>query len=90
MLSKAIADACLCGPDGNMIFTHDGTKLQNMTYEMYGKLTAYNVLNGGPGLPVLNTTLYSFMTDQGIQPHDAILSLEHMDECSQIKEVCDL
>ncbi|XP_053390856.1 uncharacterized protein LOC128546152 [Mercenaria mercenaria] len=90
LLSKAVAEASLCGPEGNMIFVHDGEKLERMTSEMYGKLTAYNVLNGGPGLPMINTILYSFMTDQGIKPHVDILTLSQTEEISRMKEVCNL
>ncbi|XP_053372916.1 G2/M phase-specific E3 ubiquitin-protein ligase-like [Mercenaria mercenaria] len=90
LLSKAVAEASLCGPEGNMIFAHDGEKLEHMTFEMYGKLTAYNVLNGGPGLPMISTMLYSFMTDQDIKPHVDILMPSQTEEISCIKEVCNL
>ncbi|XP_053378092.1 uncharacterized protein LOC123546542 [Mercenaria mercenaria] len=60
-----------------------------MTFEMYGKLTAYNVLTGGPGLPMINTMLYSLMTDQGIKPHVDILTLSQTKEIYRIKEILD-
>ncbi|MES9881585.1 MAG: hypothetical protein ABW185_11960 [Sedimenticola sp.] len=56
------------GPEDNKVFKHDIQKVANKNYEIYGKLTAYSLLNGGPGLPVMNKELYSVMTGGEISP----------------------
>lgn len=88
LLSKAVAEAILYGPEGNMVFIHDGEKLERKTYEICGKLTAYNILNGGPGLPMINTTLYSFITNKDINPDVDIKTLTPTEDLTCITEVC--
>ncbi|XP_057292363.1 uncharacterized protein LOC130617079 [Hydractinia symbiolongicarpus] len=42
-------------------FAHDITCFQNKRYELAGKLTAWNILQGGPGLNILSVDLYYLM-----------------------------
>lgn len=67
---KAIKEAILEGPDSNKVFRHDISLLHKKTYETCGTLVAWSILNGGPGLPVFNTDLFSLMTGGDIDVQD--------------------
>lgn len=67
---KAIKEAILEGPSSNKVFRHDISLLHKKTYETCGTLVAWNILNGGPGLPVFNTDLFSLMTCGDIDTQD--------------------
>lgn len=69
-LMKAIKEAILEGPDSNKVFRHDISLLHKKTYETCGTLVAWSILNGGPGLPVFNTDLFSLMTGGDIDVQD--------------------
>ncbi|KAJ8313717.1 hypothetical protein KUTeg_008278 [Tegillarca granosa] len=56
-------------------------------YETCGKLTGYVLLNGGPGLPMINTILYAFMTEQCIQQNLDVSKIPSTDDLTYIDEI---
>lgn len=57
----------LQGQAGNQVFKHDLGKLAKGRYLIAGKLVAFSILHGGPGLPVLNSQLYDLMIGRDMQ-----------------------
>lgn len=49
------------GNPRHLIFTYDQTALQQRKYERAGKLVAWSVVHGGPGLKALDSHLYQLM-----------------------------
>ncbi|XP_067268633.1 G2/M phase-specific E3 ubiquitin-protein ligase-like [Pseudorasbora parva] len=49
------------GPSGHLFFTYDQMALEEHKYELAGKLIAWSVAHGGPGLKALDPCLYQLM-----------------------------
>lgn len=49
------------GNPKHLFFTYDQTALQQRKYEQAGKLVAWSVVHGGPGLKALDAHLYQLM-----------------------------
>uniref|UniRef100_A0A3B1KH66 G2/M phase-specific E3 ubiquitin-protein ligase-like n=1 Tax=Astyanax mexicanus TaxID=7994 RepID=A0A3B1KH66_ASTMX len=58
------------GKPGNLFFTYDQSALQQHKYEKAGKLVAWSLVHGGPGLKALDPCLYQLMCGQEIQLTD--------------------
>ncbi|MES9879961.1 MAG: hypothetical protein ABW185_03675 [Sedimenticola sp.] len=56
----------LQGPDENKTFVHDIAKLSVGRYELAGRLVAFAILHGGPGIPVLNKNVYRMLTGRAM------------------------
>ncbi|KAI5094762.1 G2/M phase-specific E3 ubiquitin-protein ligase-like, partial [Silurus meridionalis] len=49
------------GKPKHLLFTYDQAALQQRKYEQAGKLVAWSIIHGGPGLTALDTHLYQLM-----------------------------
>ncbi|KAK1786970.1 hypothetical protein P4O66_017347, partial [Electrophorus voltai] len=58
------------GKPGHLFFTYDQSALQQHKYKQAGKLVAWSVAHGGPGLKALDPCLYLLMCDQDTQLAD--------------------
>ncbi|XP_058653548.1 G2/M phase-specific E3 ubiquitin-protein ligase-like [Onychostoma macrolepis] len=52
------------GQEGNLYFTYDQSALEQGRYYTAGKLTAWSLLHGGPGLKALDPALFLLMCGQ--------------------------
>lgn len=52
------------GQSGHLFFTYDQMALEEHKYELAGKLIAWSVAHGGPGLKALDPCLYQLMCTQ--------------------------
>ncbi|XP_051976561.1 G2/M phase-specific E3 ubiquitin-protein ligase-like [Xyrauchen texanus] len=52
------------GQEGNLFFTYDQSSLEQGRYYTAGKLTAWSLIHGGPGLKALDPALYLLMCGQ--------------------------
>lgn len=52
------------GQEGNLYFTYDQSALEQGRYYTAGKLTAWSLLHGGPGLKALVPALFLLMCGQ--------------------------
>lgn len=52
------------GQEGNLFFTYDQSSLDQGRYYTAGKLTAWSLIHGGPGLKALDPNLYLLMCGQ--------------------------
>ncbi|KAK7135471.1 hypothetical protein R3I94_014212 [Phoxinus phoxinus] len=55
------------GPSGHLFFTYDQMALEERKYELAGKLIAWSVAHGGPGLKAFDPCLYQLMCTQECQ-----------------------
>ncbi|XP_076845164.1 uncharacterized protein LOC143490355 [Brachyhypopomus gauderio] len=55
------------GRPGHLFFTYDQSALQHHKYKQAGKLVAWSVAHGGPGLKALDPCLYQLMCGQETQ-----------------------
>ncbi|XP_052420102.1 uncharacterized protein LOC127964005 [Carassius gibelio] len=55
------------GQPGHLFFTYDQMALEEHKYELAGKLIAWSVAHGGPGLKSLDPCLYQLMSTQECQ-----------------------
>ncbi len=55
------------GQPGHLFFTYDQMALEEHKYELAGKLIAWSVAHGGPGLKSLDPCLYQLMCTQECQ-----------------------
>ncbi|KAI4887915.1 hypothetical protein NFI96_014530 [Prochilodus magdalenae] len=55
------------GNPGHLFFTYDQSALQQRKYEQAGKLVAWSIVHGGPGLKALDPCLYQLMCGQEMQ-----------------------
>ncbi|KAF4109731.1 uncharacterized protein LOC131545879 [Onychostoma macrolepis] len=55
------------GQPGHLFFTYDQMALEEHKYELAGKLIAWSVAHGGPGLKSLDPCLYQLMCTQEFQ-----------------------
>lgn len=55
------------GHSGHLFFTYDQMALEENKYELAGKLIAWSVAHGGPGLKALDPCLYQLMCTQECQ-----------------------
>lgn len=58
------------GPSGHLFFTYDQMALEEHKYELAGKLIAWSVAHGGPGLKAFDPCLYQLMCTQECQLED--------------------
>lgn len=63
------------GQPGHLFFTYDQMALEQHKYELAGKLIAWSVAHGGPGLRSLDPCLYQLMCTQECQLVDFDWSL---------------
>ncbi|TRY60184.1 hypothetical protein DNTS_003794 [Danionella cerebrum] len=52
------------GQPGHLFFTYDQMALEERIYELAGKMIAWSVIHGGPGLKALDPSLYQLMCTQ--------------------------
>ncbi|KAL7884210.1 hypothetical protein AOLI_G00069800 [Acnodon oligacanthus] len=55
------------GKPGHLFFTYDQSALQQRKYEQAGKLVAWSIIHGGPGLKAVDPCLYQMMCGQEVQ-----------------------
>ncbi|XP_066500774.1 G2/M phase-specific E3 ubiquitin-protein ligase-like isoform X2 [Hoplias malabaricus] len=58
------------GKPGHLFFTYDQSALQQHKYEQAGKLVAWSIIHGGPGLKALDPSLYQLMCGQELNLMD--------------------
>src|SRR6218665_1184663 len=77
------------GPPEARVFTHDLDLLRRDQYSLAGKITAWSLANGGPGLGCLSSYMYDLWSGSGgIVNLEAAAEHVYDDTCkSLIKEV---
>ncbi|KAI2661412.1 G2/M phase-specific E3 ubiquitin-protein ligase [Labeo rohita] len=85
------------GQPGHLFFTYDQMALEQHKYELAGKLIAWSVAHGGPGLKSLDPCLYQLMCTQECQLVDFDWSLitdadiqDKLQKISSCKTTADL
>ena len=56
------------GKQGELYFSHNVELLEKKTFQLAGKLVRWSITQGGPGLPVLDTTLFDLMFEKHSSP----------------------
>ncbi|XP_069105066.1 uncharacterized protein [Argopecten irradians] len=82
LLMAELSEVIFQGGEKNKFFLHDLEKLTASTYELAGRLVAFSVLHGGPGIPVLHPMAYQFI----VQGESAFkMGLPAVEDC-----ICDM
>ncbi|XP_033756612.1 uncharacterized protein LOC117339234 isoform X2 [Pecten maximus] len=67
------------GQEGQKFFRHDLEKLSQGFYELAGKLVAFSLLHGGPGIPVLHPAVANVVLDGEVAMETETLPL--LEDC---------
>ena len=65
----------ILGQIGHKVFSHDLTLLRERRYQLVGKLVAWSIIHGGPGLACLSNRVFCLMlhSDADINAEDVEL-----------------
>ena len=85
LLMIALCQKVFEGNDEKKFFRHDLEHLADNTYEMAGRMCAFSLLNGGPGMPVMHPLCYSLLINTEFIDHD----IPTIEECINDTETKD-
>lgn len=76
LLMSELSSSVLQGTTDRYFFNHNIEKLANGVYEMAGKLFAFSLLHGGPGMPVMHPIVYELIVNGEVKS-----PLPNVEEC---------
>lgn len=65
-LMKEVDSTIFEGPETRRLFLHSVPKLEQKIFYNAGIFVAWSVLHGGPGIPVLNESVYRLLVGQNV------------------------
>ena len=92
LLMQEITDQIFMGCEGGRFFSHNLDFINKGSYEIAGKLVAFSLLHGGPGVPVMHPLAFHLMVhgDFGNEElptiEDCIFDMDSREKLTQVRK----